>query len=56
MEKCTNCGYEWVRRTPLQPVRCPKCKKRYYGRGKVLDGCKLVEVTDKKIKKKQKKK
>jgi len=30
-DKCNKCGHKWLRRTIEQPVKCPKCHRRYYG-------------------------
>lgn len=30
-EVCEHCGHEWVKRVK-NPVVCPKCHRRYYGR------------------------
>jgi len=33
-EKCSHCGYEWIKRKEETPVKCPECQRRHYGKGK----------------------
>jgi len=32
-EECSHCGHKWFKRQE-NPVVCPKCRRRYYGRDK----------------------